>query len=234
MTVICAPSCAKVKYMQNGKAQGRIHHLVKTANACPVVVSGRWKKMDFDESSGMKENQSYKERDSEIENLELEVHPLPPPSWETDPIDKTCKVNSMRKPKNPDAKKKKGKTLAKESSSPEVEKALYQIPFIHKEEPKEEKPVEPQTFDIVVDELDNIDPRSLGKLMIELKSKDIPLRIVHGKYDTDDIVSRLCKGLEVPIWPLRDASGFVMKVNSGKRKLDCCKPGEKPVFTKVS
>ena len=128
-----------------------------------------------------------------------------------------------------------------ENDPDEIRKALHlgETPAKPPRKPRTKK-VETQkpestqdAFDIVVDEMDNIDPRSLGKLMVELKSKNIPLRIVHGQYDTDDVVDRLCKGLQVPRWPLRDANGFVMKGNAGKRKLNYCKAGEKPGFTKM-
>lgn len=130
-----------------------------------------------------------------------------------------------------------GETPAKPPRKPRVKKepakTEYQAPFIQKLDEPEKPATPPPMFDIVVDEMDNIDPRSLGKLMVELKAKNVPLRIVHGQYDTDDVVDRLCRGLQVPRWPLRDASGFVIKTFNGTRKLNYCKAGEKPGFTKM-
>ena len=76
----------------------RIHHLVKTKNVAPVLISGRWKKVDGDTDVGIKENQEYIDRDikNNYAQMELEVHPNPPDGWEDDPIDKTCKVNQRQ------------------------------------------------------------------------------------------------------------------------------------------
>ena len=256
MTVMCAPSCTKVKWMQNGKQQGRLHHMVKVKNACPAIVSGRWAKVDGDNSKGMWENPEYAKRDAEYAELDLAVHPMPPESWKTDPIDKDCKVNSMRKPKAPKAKsgKPKGaakpveveipdpiaeeartaaKTLeAKKAEAPEPAKNMVAIATT---KPIEEvvKPSKPY-FEIVVDDMDNIDPRALGKLMIELSDK-IDLTIVHGDENTEDIVCKLCAGLGVAKKPLRcHEDGLIYDQHIGKNKLTICQAGQKPTFEKVT
>lgn len=86
-----------------------------------------------------------------------------------------------------------------------------------------------QPFEIIVDSMDGIDPRSLGKLMLGLKDK-VELTIIHGEPDTDDIVVKLCKGLGFTIKPLRDEVGEVFSQYFGKKKLVRCQAGEKPVF----
>ena len=84
-------------------------------------------------------------------------------------------------------------------------------------------------FDIIVDSMDGIDPRSLGKLMIELKGK-VDLTIVHGEIGVDDIVAKLCKGLEVRLNALRGFDGEILPQYIGKRKLVVCQAGQKPEF----
>ena len=88
-------------------------------------------------------------------------------------------------------------------------------------------------FDIIVDSMSGIDPRSLGKLMIELKGK-VDLTIVHGDICVgdvaDDIVAKLCKGLEVKQKALRGFDGDILPQYIGKKKLTRCQAGEKPEF----
>lgn len=271
MTVMCAPSCTKVKWMQNGKQQGRLHHMVKVKNACPALVSGRWTKADGDDSTGLKENQKYVSRDAEYAEMELAVHPLPPPSWKTDPIDKTCKINSMRRPKTSTKKKQESSSSSsatatvvdalkpveviqasplpenkelhivsvwKEDAEPAPTPTIVEAPknmvAVETEKPVEEvvKPSKPY-FEIVVDGMDNIDPRALGKLMIELMNK-VDLTIVHGDENTEDIVCKLCAGLGVAKQPLRcHEDGLIYDQHIGKNKLTSCQAGQKPTFEKV-
>ena len=238
MTVMCAPSCTKVKWMQNGKQQGRLHHMVKVKNACPALVSGRWAKVDGDSSVGLKENPEYVARDAEYNELELAVHPLPPPSWKTDPIDKTCKVNSMRRPKSAKAKSEKASSV--EIPNPIVEESKSAKPVVEKEEEEHEltgntNPPPPpwlQPVDLIVDSLDNIDPRALGKLMIALKDK-MDLTVVHGNAATDDVVVKLCNGLGFKLRQLYDASGKVFPEYVGRKVLVGCRDGQKPEFQKM-
>ena len=272
MSVIANPSAVKVKMLGP-----RIHHLVKTKNVAPVLISGRWKKVDGDNSTGVKVNQEYIDRDiqNHYDEQLLAVHPNPPEGWENDPIDKTCKVNSMRKPKNPDAKKssKKKKKVqevvdipdpifeqAKLDSTTTVinapkvpENQELHITSVWREDsapaptPKievleehvqEVKVVEPpkptlKPFDIIVDSMDGIDPRALGKLMIELNGK-VDLTIVHGDICVgdiaEDIVAKLCKGLGVKQKALRGFDGEVLPQYIGKKKLVKCQAGKKPEF----
>ena len=84
-------------------------------------------------------------------------------------------------------------------------------------------------FDIIVDSMDRIDPRTLGKLMIELKDK-LDLTIVHGEIGVEDIVAKLCKGLEVKLNALRGFDGEILPQYIGKKKLVMCQPGQKPEF----
>lgn len=77
---------------------------------------------------------------------------------------------------------------------------------------------------ILDSDMDNIDPRSLGKLMIALMDK-VDLTIVHGYPSTDDIVVKLCAGLGVARVDLCGSIHF------GKKVLKRCQPNEKPVFS---
>ena len=245
MTVMCAPSCTKVKWMQNGKQQGRLHHMVKVKNACPAIVSGRWAKVDGDNSKGMWENPEYAKRDAEYAELDLAVHPMPPESWKTDPIDKDCKVNSMRKPKTPKAKRGKPKGAAKpvevEIPDPIAEEAMAsaKTPEAKKAESEVQqpiaKPAEPTgkpSFELIVDKMDGIDPRALGKLMLELNDK-VDLTVVHGDLFTDDVVVKLCSGLGFKLERLYDEGGQVYSRHVGKRMIVSCHAGEKPQFSIV-
>ena len=267
MSVIANPSAVKVQFMQNGKQQGRLHHLVKTKNAAPELLSGRWKKAEGDESAGLKESQEYIDRDiqNHYEEQYLEVHPNPPESWKTDPIDKTCKINSMRKPKAQTPKKtttrKQTKKMDGDIPDPVVEDMMkgavvVQAPKpasqpihitsvfkvegadgkpVQAPEPKIELPPEKQTkppFEIIVDSLENIDPRALGKLMIELNDK-VELTIVHGDIFADDVVVKLCSGLGFRLKQLYDASGILKREYAGKRKMTRCQAGERPVFEEI-
>ena len=214
MSVICAPSAVKVKMLGP-----RIHHLVKTKNVAPVLISGRWKKVDGDTDVGIKENQEYIDRDikNNYAQMELEVHPNPPDGWEDDPIDKTCKVNSMRKPK--DQSKKKGKKVA----------------VIDKIEvnPKYEQPSIKDTKELIIDDFSDIDLKSLAVLIVELKKK-VDVRIVHGQYGSNDIVNVLSSRLGIECIPLRDGSNNIIETYCGKNKIVSLKPNEKPVFEMIS
>lgn len=230
MTVMCAPSCTKVKWMQNGKQQGRLHHMVKVKNACPALVSGRWAKADGDESTGLKENQEYVSRDAGYAEMELAVHPLPPPSWKTDPIDKTCKINSMRRPRT-STKKKKESSSAIVVDAPKPVEEPNPMAAISTTNPIEEvtRPSKPK-FEIVVDGMDNIDPRTLGKMMIELVDK-VDLTIIHGEIGVDDIVAKLCNGLGAKLNALKGFDGEVLPQHIGKKRLVKCQAGQKPEFS---
>ena len=109
---------------------------------------------------------------------------------------------------------------------------------------KEDRPVEAEPasteppkpgktpFELVVGQLDGIDPRALGKLMIELNDK-VDLTIVHGDIFTDDVVVKLCSGLGFKLKQLYDASGKLFPEYVGKMKLVGCKAGQKPAFEKM-
>lgn len=213
MSVICAPSAVKVKMLGP-----RIHHLVKTKNVAPVLISGRWKKADGDTDVGIKENQEYIDRDikNNYAQMELEVHPNPPDGWEDDPIDKTCKVNSMRKPK--DQSKKKGKKVV----------------VIDKIEvnPKYEQPPIKDTKELIIDDFSDIDLKSLAVLIVELKKK-VDVRVVHGQYGSNDIVNVLSSRLGIECIPLRDGSNNIIETYCGKNKIASFKSNEKPVFEMI-
>ena len=88
-------------------------------------------------------------------------------------------------------------------------------------------------FELVVleSDMDNIDPRSLGKLMIALMDK-VDLSIVHGNPSTDDIVVKLCSGLgvtRVDLCGIDNAS--IYDIHFGKKVLKRCQPNEKPEFS---
>ena len=88
-------------------------------------------------------------------------------------------------------------------------------------------------LEIVIEDMTNIDPRSLGKLMIELKDK-VDLTIVHGDNSTNDIVTKLCDGLEVKRALAYGPDGKFNVAWVGKNKLTRCQPGEKPTFEKAT
>ena len=115
-----------------------------------------------------------------------------------------------------------------EKDTPPSEKAA---PVENIETPASE-PEPKKMFDLAVDGMEGIDPRTLGKMMIEFTTKGVPLRILHGQFGEEDIVVKLCEGLSVPWMPLRDASGFVMPKHKGKPKLAGFRDGT-PTFTKV-
>ena len=225
MSVICSPSAVKVKMLGP-----RIHHLVKTKNVAPVLISGRWKKADDDYSIGIKENQEYIDRDikNNYEKMLEEVHPLPPAGWEDDPIDKTCKVNSMRKPKDPSKKKSSVKKSAKAKSVD-----YQEIPDPMVEEVKN-TPISPHptTFELIVDKMDEIDPKSFAQMIVELKKQKPSLELVHGDGNTVDIVTMLGQRLGISVKPLY-SNGALIDNYRGKNYLELYKPGEKPVFGKL-
>ena len=85
-------------------------------------------------------------------------------------------------------------------------------------------------FEIVIGNLDEIDPRALGKLMIELMDK-VDLTIVHGDKDTQDVVVKLCAGLGVAWTPVQGPDNApIFDKYVGKKVLTRCQAGEKPVF----
>jgi hypothetical protein len=85
-------------------------------------------------------------------------------------------------------------------------------------------------YELIIESLDDIDPRALGKLMIELMDK-VDLTIVHGDKDTQDIVVKLCAGLGVAWKPERGPGGApIFDEYVGKRCLTRCQAGEKPMF----
>jgi hypothetical protein len=87
---------------------------------------------------------------------------------------------------------------------------------------------------VLESDMDNIDPRSLGKLMIALMDK-VDLSIVHGDENSDDIVCKLCAGLGVAKQPLRcHEDGLIYDQHIGKNKLTSCQAGQKPTFEKVT
>ena len=96
------------------------------------------------------------------------------------------------------------------------------------EPPKPEK----KQFEVIVDGMDNIDPRALGKLMIELSDK-VDLTIVHGKPGCDDIVAKLCNGLGVKMKNLYDFDGCICDDYIGLMKMSTCQAGQKPTFVKI-
>ena len=99
---------------------------------------------------------------------------------------------------------------------------------------KQVKPTKPQLELVVLEsDMDNIDPRSLGKLMIALMDK-VDLSIVHGNPSTNDIVVKLCTGLGVAWTPVRGPDNApIFDKYRGKKVLTRCQAGEKPVFGAV-
>lgn len=94
--------------------------------------------------------------------------------------------------------------------------------------------VEPkkQPIEFVIDSMDGIDPRALGKLMIELSGK-VDLTIVHGEPGCQDIVAKLCSGLGVELKPLRNEIGELLPDWIGRMQMTSCQPGQKPQFSKI-
>lgn len=229
MSVICAPSAVKVKMLGP-----RIHHLVKTKNVAPVLISGRWKKADGDIDVGIKENQEYIDRDikNNYAQMELDVHPNPPDGWEDDPIDKTCKVNSMRKPKDPSKKKtaskKKGKKVEEDKQPTEISDPLLEEVKVVQPPP----PPPPEVKELIIDDYSDIDLKSLAILLVGLKQK-AEVRIVHGQYGSNDIVNVLSSRVGIECRPLRDGSNNIIESYCGKAKIVSFKPNEKPVFEKI-
>ena len=84
---------------------------------------------------------------------------------------------------------------------------------------------------VLESDMSNIDPRSLGKLMIALMDK-VDLSIVHGNPSTDDIVVKLCSGLGVTRVDLCGTdNASIYDIHFGKKVLKRCQPNEKPVFS---
>ena len=114
---------------------------------------------------------------------------------------------------------------------PKVEEAPKNMVSVATEKPVQEvvKPTLPP-FEIVIGKLDEIDPRALGKLMIELMDK-VDLTIVHGDKDTQDVVVKLCAGLGVAWTPVQGPDNApIFDKYVGKKVLTRCQAGEKPVF----
>jgi hypothetical protein len=95
-------------------------------------------------------------------------------------------------------------------------------------EVKENEPPKPK-YEIIVDSLDNIDPRAFAKLMLELKDK-VDLSIVHGDNSTDDVVVKLCNGLGFKLKELYNSDKKLYTEYVGKKKLVSCQPGQRPEF----
>lgn len=95
------------------------------------------------------------------------------------------------------------------------------------------EPQNPKEYELIIDELEQIDPRTFGRLMIEMKSKlPIPLVIVHGDEGCDDIIAKLCGGLDIQMRKLYNG-GVMIGTYSGKNKLVKCQPSSKPEFVKI-
>ena len=87
-----------------------------------------------------------------------------------------------------------------------------------------------------MDDISGIDPRTLGKLMIELKKKGVGVEIVHGDewlYKNPDVVYKLCEGLEVKLNKFKNLDGSIVEKYMGKNKLVRLQPGEKATFEKI-
>lgn len=163
------------------------------------------------------------------------TEPTPPPE-PSDPTVPTIYPHDTSLDKEPTRKgnggggntKKKAQTTATVIEAP---KPVQEVKVVEPPKPvavEETKPAK-TPFEILVDGMDNIDPRALGKLMIELLDK-VDLTIVHGDIFTDDVVVKLCKGLGVNMKHLRDETGAVKPEYIGKRKLVGCQAGQKPAF----
>lgn len=88
--------------------------------------------------------------------------------------------------------------------------------------------VESKVIELIIDELDGIDPKTIGKMMFELKARNVI--IVHGNSTTDDILVKLCRGLDIPTTTLYNDNGEIKPIYRGKNKLVRCQPNEKPSF----
>lgn len=89
--------------------------------------------------------------------------------------------------------------------------------------------------ELIVDSIEDIDPRTFGKLIAEL-GKRVELTVVHGDehlYNNPDVVYNLCKGLKVNWTNLKNIDGEVDRAYVGKRKMVSCQPGQKPRFETV-
>lgn len=119
---------------------------------------------------------------------------------------------------------------SKPAPTPKIEVLEKPVQEVKVVEPP--KPTLPP-FDIIVDSMDGIDPRSFAKLTVELKNK-VDLTVVHGDICVgdiaEDIVAKLCKGLGVKQKALRGFDGEVLPQYIGKKKLVKCQAGEKPEF----
>lgn len=171
------------------------------------------------------------------------TEPTPPPA-PSDPTVPTIYPHDTSLDKEPKRKRGNGgggntKKAAKKAQTPvsviedSAPEPTHKIEVLEKpdgntESVTQSKPTK-QPFDIIVDSMDGIDPRALGKLMIELNDK-VDLAIVHGDIFTDDVVAKLCSGLGFKMKPLYDASGTVKSEYVGKRKLVKCQAGQKPEF----
>ena len=124
--------------------------------------------------------------------------------------------------------------------APKTETKELHIVSVWKEKEEKKAPAVPETtpppepslppFEIIIMNLDEIDPRALGKLMIELMDK-VDLTIVHGDKDTQDIVVKLCAGLGVAWTPVQGPDNApIFDKYVGKKVLTRCQAGEKPVF----
>ena len=165
------------------------------------------------------------------------TEPTPPPE-PSDPTIPTIYPHDTSLDKVPTRKGNGGGGNTKKVNVKKVAEGSVSIPkpVVEKEEEEHAltgntNPPPPmlQPFDLIVDSLDNIDPRSLGKLMIALKDK-MDLTMVHGEIGVDDIVARLCKGLGVNLRSLRGFDNEILPQYIGKRKLVGCQAGQKPVF----
>ena len=93
-----------------------------------------------------------------------------------------------------------------------------------------------QPFQLIMDDISGIDPRTLGKLMIELKKKDVGVEVVHGDewlYKKPDVVYKLCEGLEVKLNKFKNLDGSIVEKYMGRSKLVRLQPGEKPSFEQI-
>lgn len=91
-------------------------------------------------------------------------------------------------------------------------------------------------YQLIIDDISDIDPRTLGKLMIELKNKGIEVAVVHGDewlYKNPNIVYKLCQGLEIPLSKLKNLDGSMVEKYMGRNKLVRLQPGEKATFEQI-
>ena len=164
------------------------------------------------------------------------TEPTPPPE-PSDPTVPTIYPHDCSLDKEPTRKGNGGGGNTKKMNAKKVESS---------QEIQSPKPVEPPTVveppkDIVAkphlelvvldSDMGNIDPRSLGKLMIALMDK-VDLSIVHGNQSTDDIVVKLCSGLGVAKVDLYGPDNApIYDIHIGKKVLKRCQPNEKPEFS---